>query len=363
MGRYSSRPLPGVVGEVMTDFVRAKRFWIYAKLAEKDARQQPVSGKKVREEVVYCPVATSVAPTTRTELTPLRILFEYDGPRTFTAQIGGLGLGLAHLCVEDGDVQRFVVVPVNESIVNRLVNGALAVRDALMQPWVWIVDIDVDGAIRSTQGGPADRLPDEILPAPGLMLYPRLEPWIRVRMEGSDLQEGQICASVFERLARETQKAMRGLVGIVFDDADTGGRPTEDFRRWTDLPAQAISFGSLSIAFGPPSLRAQVLPAFDERNLQKEREVEERVGELLNAALDWTLSPAAPPPEDVRGVGGETPHGRAVGPRCGPRVLRHHDGFVVGRLRGRRGGGPAPLAQGQGGGLQGPGGDSAGGDS
>lgn len=37
---------PGVADDVMADFVREKRFWLYTKLAEKEARQQPVSGKE-----------------------------------------------------------------------------------------------------------------------------------------------------------------------------------------------------------------------------------------------------------------------------------------------------------------------------
>lgn len=36
---------PAVSHEVLTDFVRDKRFWLYTKLAEKAARQQPSGGK------------------------------------------------------------------------------------------------------------------------------------------------------------------------------------------------------------------------------------------------------------------------------------------------------------------------------
>ena len=37
---------PGVAHEVMAEFVREKTFWIYSKLAEKEAREQPVTGKE-----------------------------------------------------------------------------------------------------------------------------------------------------------------------------------------------------------------------------------------------------------------------------------------------------------------------------
>ncbi|MCA9548284.1 MAG: M48 family metallopeptidase, partial [Myxococcales bacterium] len=37
---------PGVADEVLADFVREKRFWLYTKLAEKETRAQPVSGKE-----------------------------------------------------------------------------------------------------------------------------------------------------------------------------------------------------------------------------------------------------------------------------------------------------------------------------
>lgn len=37
---------PGVADDVMADFVREKRFWLYTKIAEKEALQQPVGGKE-----------------------------------------------------------------------------------------------------------------------------------------------------------------------------------------------------------------------------------------------------------------------------------------------------------------------------
>jgi len=37
---------PGVSDEMLSEFVREKRFWLYTKIAEKDAREQPVVGKE-----------------------------------------------------------------------------------------------------------------------------------------------------------------------------------------------------------------------------------------------------------------------------------------------------------------------------
>lgn len=37
---------PGVADDVLSEFVREKRFWVYTKLAEKAALQQPVGGKE-----------------------------------------------------------------------------------------------------------------------------------------------------------------------------------------------------------------------------------------------------------------------------------------------------------------------------
>ena len=37
---------PGVGGELLADFVREKRFWLYTKMAEKEARGQPIGGKE-----------------------------------------------------------------------------------------------------------------------------------------------------------------------------------------------------------------------------------------------------------------------------------------------------------------------------
>jgi len=37
---------PGVNNDILTAFVRDKKFWLFTKIAEKDARQQPVAGKE-----------------------------------------------------------------------------------------------------------------------------------------------------------------------------------------------------------------------------------------------------------------------------------------------------------------------------
>jgi predicted metal-dependent hydrolase len=37
---------PGVADDVLADFVREKKFWLYTKIAEKEALQQPVGGKE-----------------------------------------------------------------------------------------------------------------------------------------------------------------------------------------------------------------------------------------------------------------------------------------------------------------------------
>lgn len=37
---------PGVGGDLLAHFVREKRFWLYTKIAEKEARQRPIGGKE-----------------------------------------------------------------------------------------------------------------------------------------------------------------------------------------------------------------------------------------------------------------------------------------------------------------------------
>src|SRR5262249_23656152 len=80
---------------------------------------------------------------------PIEVLVDFDGPRTFTVQDQDGGLCLAHWMDDSREVARFVVVPFTDILLGRMRRGELAVRDALDQPRVYIVDVEHGAGVRS----------------------------------------------------------------------------------------------------------------------------------------------------------------------------------------------------------------------
>lgn len=107
---------------------------------------------------------------------PEEVLYDFDGPRTFTHRDRDGQLCLAHWCDEDQEVTRFLVVPVTEQLVKKLKEGESTLRDALNQPRLWALDLAHSGELREAWIVKLIDLPQEVLPHPGTMLLPSLEP-------------------------------------------------------------------------------------------------------------------------------------------------------------------------------------------
>lgn len=106
------------------------------------------------------------------DLTPKMMLYEYDGPRTFTCEDRAENLYLAHWCDEDQESIRFLVVAFSSALLHSLISGKIDVREALSRPRAWIVDLDHDWTPIRAWRVDVDDLPPGILPAPGVMLWP-----------------------------------------------------------------------------------------------------------------------------------------------------------------------------------------------
>src|ERR1700757_4445464 len=79
---------------------------------------------------------------------PLEVLYDFDGPRTFTHRNHQGSLFLAHWCDAEPEFNRFIVVPCTESLVQKLKLGEITLRDALNQPRIWLLDQDDVGEVR-----------------------------------------------------------------------------------------------------------------------------------------------------------------------------------------------------------------------
>jgi hypothetical protein len=110
------------------------------------------------------------------DLEPVRVLYEYDGPRIFTCQDKAGKLLLAYLCSEDRTRRRFLLVPFDADLEQQLTAGQIDLRDALTRSPAWIVDVANDWQPLALWLVEVESLPANVLPRPGVMLWASLRP-------------------------------------------------------------------------------------------------------------------------------------------------------------------------------------------
>lgn len=222
-------------------------------------------------------------PPALTTLMPERVLDEYDGPRLFTVRSHEGHLFLAYQCGEDGQLERFLLVPADDAFVADIEQNRLSLREALVRRgWAWLVDRRRSGRItKPARVYPGD-LPESALPTPGIRLHPGPQVLLRVRMIGEELTPGHVPASVVKRAVDGATGAVKALAYHALSLLPSAGRPAENFRRYYDLPAVEFAFQSFEIAFGMPESPDQL--HVDERTTL------DRMRELLTKGLCWAIA-------------------------------------------------------------------------
>jgi hypothetical protein len=218
-------------------------------------------------------------------LEPTDILYEFDGPRIFTTTTPRQDTFLAYQCAEAADRNRYIVVPSNAELVRELRSGLVSMREALSQPWTWLVDQFHSGEIAHARKIDLRELPASALPRPGVLLLPTLLPMLSLRMVGAGLGPGNVPASVIRRAVEGATTALKVLAEWALQATPSGGRPEDKLRRLYDLPTQRIAFASFEIAFAPPP------PLKQTSFIKGEDEALERIGALLQEGLDWASAP------------------------------------------------------------------------
>ncbi len=139
---------------------------------------------------------------------PSEILYDFDGPRTFTHLDKYESLCLAHWFDDDEKATRYIVVPFTEELLASLKNGSLTLRDALNQPRIWLVDeAHSSGKLQNVWIVRPSDVPEDCLPKPGTMLLPSLHPLISLRAIGEEIEKGGIPGSVIRACVEGVQKA------------------------------------------------------------------------------------------------------------------------------------------------------------
>ena len=214
------------------------------------------------------------------------ILYEFDGPRIFTAT-SLFGTLLYFLAEEDDEVSRFIVVPTNAQIVERLKSGILSVWDALNQPWIWVVDISFNGIPQKSWRCTLADVPADVLPKSGVMLWSHLEPVFALRAIGEGLSEGNVPASVIRQVIDGATTALKKIASRVFEKGRPQGRKANFIRQFYDLPAQGFAYNSFEVAFKLPDLKQLKLP--DGGSADDLSEAFEEIGNQLQQAIEWAL--------------------------------------------------------------------------
>lgn len=227
-------------------------------------------------------------------LDPLEVLYEYDGPRLFTARCA-LGELLCFLVDDDSSVLRYIAAPTNADILDKLKNGLRPLRDALDQPWVWFVDVDRDGTpVAVWQGNLADA-PADTLPQAGLMLWPHLEPIFALRAIGDGLSEGNVPMSVIRQVIDGATTALKKIANAVFEDARRQGRKANTLRQLYDLPAVGFAYNSFEVAFRLPETKPGLLTGAD---ADETTSAFDAMGQKLESALKWAVN-AKPEADEI----------------------------------------------------------------
>lgn len=215
------------------------------------------------------------------------VLYDFDGPRIFTAH-SAMGELLFYLADEKDGVCRYIVAPTNASIIDLLKSGVRSVRDALNQPWVWFLDTQYDGNPVAAWKGTLADAPADALPLSGVMLWPHLEPIFVLRAIGEGLGEGTVPASVIRQVVDGATTALKKIAGQVFQAAGAQGRKANVIRQFYDLPMQGVAYNSFEIAFRLPD-RKQLNLGADEAPEELGSEFDE-IGKQLEQALSWAIN-------------------------------------------------------------------------
>lgn len=214
-------------------------------------------------------------------LSPERVLFEYEGPRSFLARDREGELLFAHQCGESADVWRYAVVPFSDELVQALEEGRLDLRTALEQPRFWLVDIGQGGVPKLCLRSSLASVPETCLPVPGVMLFPDLEPLLSVRSVGKNVELDQASLGLLRTSLDNTRNALKTLAMYVLGESQKAGQPSRKTRKYYDLPARLLA-GSVRVSVYP-TVDPQK-PMFDESD-----ETWSRMQQLLQLGLNEIL--------------------------------------------------------------------------
>lgn len=184
-------------------------------------------------------------------LLPERVLFDFDGPRSYVTRDLDGELLFLHQCGESDEIWRYFVVPFSEPLLAELEGGRIDLHTALDQPRLWIADIGRVG-VKSLYQVQLRKNVSEYFPCPGTMLSPELEPLLSVRSIGQNVSLGRVTVGALRTVLDNIRGSLKLLAEYATGEAPRSGQPRASTRRFYELPA-IIQSGSLRVSILPSS--------------------------------------------------------------------------------------------------------------
>ncbi|HEX4146443.1 MAG TPA: hypothetical protein VHY91_23275 [Pirellulales bacterium] len=211
-----------------------------------------------------------------TDLRPVSVFIEYDGPRIFTCLDSEGGLLLAYHCDEADDFNIFCVAAFTPELERKLTAGMITIFEALSQPRIWAVHLAADWHISEVRRISIDDVPMDLLPDPDVMLWPSLQPLLNLRAIINEKQ------GIVSSIIRDTVDAAERSVKRLLRGIETNLSPAKLRLLW-DLPMQRLAFRSFEISLRAPNDDELAALKLDPTEV---RAIYSQVGELLNRALE-----------------------------------------------------------------------------
>jgi hypothetical protein len=200
----------------------------------------------------------------------------------FVAKGPGIPL-LVYKFDEIANSSLYWAVVTNDTIVEALLSGKMALRKALAQPWIWVVQADQNFAVETTWQISGDKVPIDVGPVAGYGLDPSegfiaehrdaaTTPFLSVHFQGKAKKGSEtLPLSVFVDLVNEVaQSAWRIFVPAIHQAAPTLTEMA--IKKALVVPVRQPAFGSLLIELDKPRLNLSRVRQRDEVNLENAAE-------------------------------------------------------------------------------------------
>ncbi|MCP1766325.1 hypothetical protein [Bradyrhizobium japonicum] len=191
-------------------------------------------------------------PWTMEPIEPEDVLYEFDGPLTFTASFGPFE-ALFHHVGKRGNSDYYAVVETNGETIVALREGALSVRGALNRPNMWVVDLNAALEVQRYWSCRQEDFPEKLLPQRNVPLFAYMEhapdsleeanAYFSIAFTGDQISKKSIPFFMLKALIDNSYEAARRLLSPVF----MAGAKSGTF----DFPARAVA-GSLIVSLDPP---------------------------------------------------------------------------------------------------------------